>query len=357
MNAYYAVIMAGGGGTRLWPLSRQKTPKQALKLLGDRSLFEIAVDRLLPLFPPERILVVTSTAYAADLHAQRPQLPAENFIIEPGPRGTAPALGLAAVDILRRDPRATMACLTADHFMADEARFREVLQAAHAVAQTGALVTLGIAPTYPATGFGYIQRGEALGVFGGFTAYRAARFKEKPPRAEAEAMLADGLHAWNSGMFIWQARALLAEFARQQPISHAALQAILADPARLPAEWPHLQATTIDYGIMENANHVAVIPADGLGWNDVGSWEALFDVLPADEHGNIVVGADWLGVRATNSLVHVSRAGQRLVAVLDVQDLVIVDTDDILMVCPRDRAQDVRALVDALKSQNLTHWL
>lgn len=357
MNSYYAIIMAGGGGTRLWPLSRQKTPKQALKLLGDRSLFEIAVDRLLPLFPPERILVVTSAAYATDLNAQRPQLPAKNFIIEPTPRGTAPALGLAAVEVLRRDPHACMACLTADHFMADEARFREVLQAAHSVAQTGALVTLGIAPTYPATGFGYIQRGKTLGEFSGFTAYHAARFKEKPNRAEAEAMLADGLHAWNSGMFIWQASALLAEFARQQPLSYAALQAILADPTRLPAEWPHLQATTIDYGIMENAQNVAVIPAEGLGWNDVGSWEALFDVLPADDQGNVVVGADWLGVRTTNSLIHVSRAERKLVAVLDVRDLVIVDTDDILMVCPRERAQDVRALVDALKSQNHHHWL
>lgn len=351
MSNYYAVIMAGGGGTRLWPLSRQKRPKQSIPLLGERTLFQIAVDRLAPLFPPERILVVTSGQYAPALRAQRPALPEANFILEPEPRGTAPALGLAAVAVQRRDPAGRMACLTADHFIQDEARFRALLTAAAEVADRDYLVTLGIAPTFPSTGFGYIQRGAGLGEFGGFGVYAAARFKEKPARAEAEAMLADGLHAWNSGMFVWKAGRLMAEFQRQMPAFHAQLAKIAADPGALPAVWPEVANTTIDYGIMEGAERVAVIPAEGLGWNDVGSWESLLEVLPADAAGNVVVGADLLGVETEGALVHTAEAGRKLVAAIGVTDLVIVDTGDVLLVCPRARAQDVRAIVAALKQR------
>ena len=351
MADYFAVIVAGGGGTRLWPLSRQKRPKQAIPLLGERTLFQIAVDRLAPLFPPERILVVTSGQYAPELHAQHPQLAETNFIIEPEPRGTAPALGLAAVEVARRDPAGVMACLTADHFIQDEARFRGLLTAAAQVAAGDHLVTLGIAPTYAATGFGYIQRGEALGAYEGFEVYRAARFKEKPSLPEAEAMLADGLHSWNSGMFVWRAARLMAEFARQMPAFHAQLSQIAADRAALPHVWPAVANTTIDYGIMEGAEQVAVIPAGGLGWNDVGSWESLLEVLPPDQNGNVVVGADLLAVDTSGTLVHAGEAGHKLVAALGVSDLVIVDTGDVLLVCPKTRAQEVRAFVAALKQR------
>lgn len=351
MNNYYAVIMAGGGGTRLWPLSRQQRPKQSIPLLGERTLFQIAVDRLAPLFPPERILVVTSGQYAPGLRAQRPTVPEANYILEPEPRGTAPALGLAAVAVQQRDPAGLMACLTADHFIQDEARFRALLGAAAEAAGQDYLVTLGIAPTFPSTGFGYIQRGQPVGEFGGFGVYAAARFKEKPARAEAEAMLADGQHAWNSGMFVWKAARLLAEFRRQMPAFHAQLAEIAGDAGALASVWPRVVNTTIDYGIMEGAERVAVIPAEGLGWNDVGSWESLLEVLPADAAGNVVVGADLLGVETSGALVHTAEAGRKLVAALGVSDLVIVDTGDVLLVCPRARAQDVRTLVAALKQR------
>jgi len=349
MIHYHAVIMAGGGGTRLWPLSRKHRPKQLLKLLGERSMFQLAVDRLAPLFAPEQIWVVTTGPYAADLHRQCPALLAQNFILEPEPRGTAPAIGLAALNIRRHDPEGVMACLTADHFIADEARFRDLLAAAAQVAQKNYLVTLGIQPTFPSTGFGYIQRGESLGVTGGFEVFQAKRFKEKPALPEAEAMVADGLHSWNSGMFVWRVERILAEFARQMPEFSKQLQAIEAAPATLADSWSQVQTTTIDYGIMEGApaSQVAVIPAEGLGWSDVGSWESLLDILAPDEKGNVVIGGTHLGIETTGSLVH----SYRLVATLGISDLVIIDTDDVLFICPRERSQEVRSVVDRLKKQ------
>ncbi len=351
ISNYFAVIMAGGGGTRLWPLSRQARPKQTIPLLGDETLFQIAVTRLMPLLPPERILVVTNARFAEMLKPQAPDLPEANFVIEPAPRNTAPALGLAAVEILRRDPQAVMACLTADHFIQDEARFRALLTAAHGLAVEDWLVTLGIEPTYPATGFGYIQRASSLGRRGVFEAFAAARFREKPSQPEAEAMLADGQHSWNSGMFVWKATRLLEEFERQMPAFARLLAQLRADPAALATIWSHVPNTSIDYGVMEGAERVAVIPASGLGWNDVGSWESLFEVLPADGAGNIAIGAELLDVDTRHTLVHAARSGRRLVATLGVEDLIIVDTGDVLLVCPKSRAQEVRAFVDALKAR------
>lgn len=346
--SYHAVIMAGGGGTRLWPLSRQDKPKQSLPLLGEQTMFQIAVRRLAPLFPPERIWVVTSARYAADLQAQCPEVPVANYVIEPGPRGTAPAIGLAAQALAQRDPAAIMACLTADHVILAEDRFRAVLSAAAEVAAQGHLVTLGITPTYPATGFGYIQRDTPLGEFAGWATYHAARFKEKPARPEAEALLADGLHTWNSGMFIWQVGRFLDEVQRQLPALHQVLTQATAHPAQLPELWATVPNITVDYGIMEHAARVAVIPAAALGWYDIGSWEALFDVLPGDAQNNVVVGGAHLGVDTTHTLIH-AQANPRLIATIGVHDLVIVDTGDALLICAKDRAQDVRQVVEALK--------
>jgi mannose-1-phosphate guanylyltransferase len=349
----YAVIMAGGGGTRLWPLSRQEHPKQSLRLLGERTMFQTAVDRLAPLFAPERILVVTSARYAEALRQQSPEVPEANFILEPAPRGTAPAIALAAMHLRRRDAAAIMACLTADHFIGNEPRFRQLLAAAAEAAQRDWLVTLGIAPTSASIGFGYIERGAALGRFGGFEAFRVERFQEKPPPAVAAQFVADGAHSWNSGMFVWRVPRIMAEFERQMPELYEALKRIDAAPHDLDAIWSSVRSTTIDYGIMEGAQSVAVIPADGLGWSDIGSWESLLEVLDGDENRNVAVGAEHLSLDTTGTLVHSARSDgrDRLVATIGVSDLVIVDTDDVLLVCPRRRSQDVKILVDRLKQR------
>ncbi len=362
---YYAVIMAGGGGTRLWPLSRRERPKQMLTLFGDRSLFQVAVDRLDGLFPPERICVVTVAEQAAALQEQVPAIPPENYFIEPMPRGTASVVGLAAAALQQRAPDAVMAILTADHFIADEARFRQVLEAAAQVARQGYLVTLGITPTHPSTGYGYIQMGEPLGAFAGLPVHRVLKFKEKPDEASARAFLADGRHVWNSGMFIWQVSDILEEIERQMPALYAGVERISAawsaqgaqPHAVIRAVWEGLQSQTVDYGIMEGARQVAVIPAEGLGWNDVGSWDALFDVLPLDEHGNALRHAEHLGLETGNTLVFNAAGQDRLFVTIGVEDLVLVDTGDVLLVCHRDKAQMVRDVVRSLRENGGERWL
>ncbi len=346
----YAVIIAGGSGTRLWPLSRKSQPKQALKLIGDRTMFQHAVDRLSPLFPPERIFVGTNAEVAALLQPQAPDVPPENFIVEPSGRDSGPAAGLAAIHLLHRDPNAIMVMLTADHFIVDVEQFRSVLAAAGAVAGDGTIVTLGIKPAGPDTRFGYIELGPSQEIVDGFRVYESAGFREKPDLKTAQAFLEGGRHVWNAGMFIWRADRLLAEFERQMPESYVALRRIgdaLGTPqaqAVLEAEWPNVRKVSVDYGIMEQADRVSVIPAD-IGWSDIGSWGALLDVLPRDDNDNVADGL--LLARDANGCYVRS---ERTVAVIGMTDLVIVDTPDVLLVCPRSRAEEVRELVRQLEA-------
>jgi len=354
IDHYYAVIMAGGGGTRLWPLSRQARPKQLLSLFNEQSLFQIAVNRLEGVFPYDRILVVTVESQAALLRAQVPEIPAENYLIEPLPRGTASVVGLAAIALQQRDPQAVMAILTSDHYMGNEYRFRGLLAAAFEVAQDGYLVTLGIEPTFPATGYGYIQRGALLGRYQKQDVYQVLSFKEKPTEEAAQEMLSTGDHAWNSGMFVWQVSTILDEFERQMPLLAQTLAKIgtvwntSQQFETIQKLWPAVKNETIDYGIMEGAQKVAVIPAAGLGWSDVGSWDSLFDVLPGNQKGNIVIGGEHIEIDTRRSLIYVNQP-HRLIVTIGVEDLVVVDTGDVLLVCRKDQAQKVRQVVDQLK--------
>lgn len=351
---YYAVIMAGGGGTRLWPMSRKAHPKQMLQLIEERSLFQTSVERLDGVFSCDQIYVVTVQEQAAELQNQCPDIPVENFLIEPMPRGTASVVGLAAVALRQKDPQATMAILTSDHFIGNEEGFRKLLQSAWEVAQDGYLVTLGISPSFAATGYGYIQRGEQLGSYRGFDVYRALRFKEKPDEVQARKMLEGGDHTWNSGMFVWRVDQILEEFERQMPDLAADLNKIEQAWGKedggsvVQSIWPQLKVETIDYGIMEGARQVAVIPASDLRWSDVGSWDSLFDVLPADENGNIVMGGRHYGLETRDSLVYVNQE-HRLIVTIGVEDLVLVDTGDVLLVCRKDQAQKVRQVVEHFK--------
>jgi mannose-1-phosphate guanylyltransferase len=354
---YYAVIMAGGGGTRLWPLSRQARPKQVLHLTDEGSLFQIAVSRLQGMLPPERVFVVTVAELARELQEQCPDIPASNYLIEPMPRGTASVVGLGAVALKHHDPQAVMAVLTADHYIGNVERYHQLLSAAYQAAQDGYLVTLGITPNRPATGYGYIQTGEHLGAYGGLEVYRVERFKEKPDETQARAMLAAGNHAWNSGMFVWKVDNILAEFNRQMPELAAQLRTIAAawgspqQEETLTRLWPTIQPQTIDYGIMEGARQVVVVPAPELDWNDVGTWDSLFEVISPNKDGNIVIGGQHLGLDTRGSLVYMNQE-HRLIVTIGIEDLVVVDTGDVLLVCRKDQAQKVRQVVNQLKETN-----
>ncbi|RLD06009.1 MAG: mannose-1-phosphate guanyltransferase [Chloroflexi bacterium] len=359
----YAVIMAGGGGTRLWPLSRRETPKQALKLIGKKTLFQTTVDRLKGFLPPERILVVTIAEQAEMLKAQAPELPEENFLLEPAPRGTASVVGLAATVLHHRDPEAVMALFPAYHFIRNRDLFYHLLRTAVKVAEQGHLVTLGITPTFPATGYGYIQRGERLPESFDYPVYQVKRFKEKPQKEEAYEMSVRGGYSWNSGMFIWRTQVILSEIERQMPKLKSVLDEIsaaLASPelaSVIQTLWLPLASETIDYGIMENAEKVAVLPASGLDWSDVGSWDSLFDVvLPSDKQGNIFLNGEAIAEDTRNTLVY-GEGEKRLIVTIGVDDLVIVDSGDVLLIARREQAQDVRKIVEKFKKENRKDYL
>lgn len=348
----YALIMAGGVGTRLWPRSRKKTPKQFLDLISDETMLQDAYQRLLPTVPADRILIGVGQDYIPTVKAQLPDLPAENIVVEPAGRGTAPAIGLAAQHIYHQAPDATMVVVTADHHIAERDHFSHVLSAAAQAADTGSLVTLGITPTFASTGYGYIHRGEQLDNIDGLGVYQALRFTEKPDAATAREFVDSGRYSWNSGMFIWRVDAILAEFARLMPEFAAQLNEIGAamgtadEYAVLERVWIDVKSETIDYGIMERAADVAVIPVS-IGWNDVGSWKTLIPLLEADHAGNTAIGEHIL-LDTRNTLVY---GPKKLVATIGLENMVVVETDDALLICPQDMCQDVRKVVALLREQ------
>ena len=307
-----------------------------------------------------RVFVVTRTQHAQILMEQIPELPAGNFILEPEGRGTAPAIGLAAIHLKDRDQNAVMAVLTADHFIADTGEFCQVLGAAESVATDGSLVTLGIQPSSASTGFGYIQQGSALGERCGFKFFAVQRFTEKPDPTSADQMVKSSDYSWNSGMFVWQVDRIVEECRRQMPEFYAQLadvEAVMGTPGYEPTlkrVWPRVTKQTIDYGVIEGAENVAVIPID-IGWSDVGSWASLPELLPSDEVGNVAVGQH-VEIDTRDTLVCAGN-GNRLIATIGVEGLVIVDTEDALLVCAKEREQDVRAMVKRLEEMECGEWL
>lgn len=360
MEHYYAVILAGGGGTRLWPVSRTELPKQLLALVEENSMFRVSVERLMPLFTPDRIYVVTSSRFVDAMRADSPEIPSENFIVEPHARNTAPAAALAAAVIGARDPEATIVLLTADHHIADKAKFRSALAAAFTLAQDEYIVTLGISPSLPSTAFGYIQRGEPLRDIDGFASYLASDFTEKPDTQTAIRFIRSGDYSWNSGMFIWRAERAMREFERFQPETYQAMRALqpaIGTPdyeAKLAEVWAQVIVAPIDTAVMEKTDRIAVIPVD-IGWSDVGSWDALFDVLDLDTDGNGFKGSapNRLVIDTKNTLVY----SDKLTVTIGVSDLVIVDTQDVLMICSKDRTQDVKKVVDMLRDMKHETYL
>lgn len=349
----YALILAGGSGTRLWPHSRSARPKQFLSLKGGVTMLQETVNRVLPLVPLRQIIVATGAAYAEIVAEQLPELPRENLLIEPCGRGTAPCIGLAAMQLRRRDPGAVMAVLSADHQIERPRVFREQLAIAERMAAQGHLVTLGITPTAPATGYGYIERGGLLHQEGGHAVYRVQRFVEKPDLPTATRYVESGSFVWNAGMFVWRADRILEELERHRPrlaFDLAAIDAAAETPhaqAAMETIWPDIEDVAIDVAVMERTERAVVIPAD-IGWSDVGDWAALAEVLPQDTDGNATIGTT-LSIDTRNTLIY---GNGRLVATIGVEDLVIVDTHDVVLVCPRSRVQDVKAMVAAVRRQH-----
>ncbi len=342
----YAVIMAGGLGSRFWPKSREARPKQFLTVFGDRSLLQHTSDRLDGLIPPERRFVVTNSHYVDKTREQLPNVPPENVLAEPVGRNTAPCIAFAAVTLLRDDPEATMVVLPADHFIRDVPLFHEALRVAFdKSADLDALVTIGIQPTHAATGFGYIQF-DPSGKSAPDEPMPVVRFQEKPDLALAERFVASGTFLWNSGMFVWRSRTIWTAIERYLPdVSRAFAPLLDAAPAAASVQRAYDQtpSISIDHGIMEHAGHVFVVPG-AFGWSDVGDWRAVYDLSEKDADGNATQGTVLLE-STRNCLIH---AEKRLIAVIGVQNLAVVDTGDALLICDLDRSQDikhVRALI------------
>lgn len=347
----YGVIMAGGSGTRFWPLSRRSVPKQAMPFLGGESLFEMALARLAGLTPPERTFVVTTGAQAELLASQAADIPRENVVAEPVGRDSAAAIFLAAAIIAARDEDAVMIVKAADHIIKPIERFHAAALRAAEVAERGYLVTFGVVPSYPATGYGYVERGEPLEGIPG--AYEVRRFREKPNLETAREYIADGNHYWNSGIFVWRARDILEAARRFAPKHHAAiapLGALFGTPrfaAAMAAAYEGLEKISIDYAVMEHADNVATVEAD-FEWDDVGSLVSFKDYSETDENGNVVHGlAEAL---ASSGCVLVS-GDDHLLTVIGCDNLIVIHTDDATLVCPADRAQEVKRLVSKLEGR------
>ena len=342
----HAVILAGGKGTRFWPRSRGARPKQLLPIVSERTMMQETAARLGPMVSPERIWVVTGREHADELRAQLPELEARHVLVEPVGRNTAPAIGLAAHRIAREDPEATMIVLPADHHVAAPDRFRDTLARAAAIASSGdSLVTIGIEPTEPETGYGYIERGEGVGD----GAWRVARFREKPDRKTAESYVASGRFAWNSGMFVWRASAILRALARHLPEVDRKLADVVAawdDPAAWEPGYAAIENVSIDYGVLEKHDDVVVVDGE-FGWDDIGSWTALARHWPKDERGNVLRGR----VLALDSSGNLVVTDKRVAALVGVDDLIVIETPDALLVCRADRAQDVKRVIEELEAR------
>jgi mannose-1-phosphate guanylyltransferase len=364
MPTLHALVLAGGAGTRFWPASRARRPKQLLPLLGGDPLIRETVERVIPLVGSlDRVLVASGRHLAEATAAILADLPRENLLVEPAPRNTAPAIGWAAARIAHQDPEAVLMVLPSDHHVVDAVRFRTVLAAAVASAAGGVITTVGIRPGYPETGYGYIElaaRLDPLAPGGDPSPLPVLRFVEKPDLDRARSFLASGRYLWNAGMFFFRAGDMMAAIQAHQPALHEGLSALVAagppgseeERVALDRIFPALPSISIDHGVMEHVERLAVVPGD-FGWSDLGSWQSAWELAEKDGDENASPSGTVLVDAHRNQVVDLRKdaAPKRVIALIGVDDLAVVETDDALLVVPRARAQDVKLVVERLKAR------
>ena len=360
----YIVMMAGGIGSRFWPRSRAALPKQLINIFDNRSMLQMTYDRVIDFVDNDKILVITNNDLVRIVKEQLPSLPDRNIIGEPIGRNTAPCVALAATIIKKRAKNndEIMVVLPADHLIEEKTKFRETIEAgAQYAMENDCLLTLGIKPSYPETGYGYIQKNDKISTIDSYdkSVYRVKTFAEKPNKETAEVFLKSGDFLWNSGMFIWKVRAIMREIDEQLPKLNEELYKVkdkidteLMDEAILDV-YSKTKSISIDYGIMENAQKVCVLETS-FGWNDVGSWEAVYNISDKDENSNAIVAKDVIVKDSKNNYIFSSK---KLVALVNVENLVVVETEDALLICNKDNSQRVKEVVDSLQRKELAKYI
>lgn len=360
----YAVILAGGGGTRLWPKSRKKTPKQFLKLTGKKTMTQVTADRTSKLVPWKNVIVVTNALYLKEVQEQLPEVPEENIIAEPEKKDTALAMLTGALLAKAKDPEAVIVNAASDHIVADEKEFVRVMRAAVKVAnEEKYLVSVGITPDYPTSAFGYIKVGEEIHkIDRNLGLFKVESFVEKPSLATAIAYISTGRYFWNANMYVWKASTIKEAFKQHMPEIYELTKDLDTLKPKdfhraLPAIYAKAEGISIDYAISEKADNLVLIPGD-FGWNDVGDWKVVYDLGKKDLAGNVIASekdnVPTLTIKSQNNLIH---ANGRLIALVGVNDMIVVDTDEIVLICPKNRSQDVKKLVDRLKEEDKKEYL
>jgi len=357
----YITLMAGGVGTRFWPLSRRSRPKQLLKIIGSKSMLRLTFERIRPLTESEKILIITNMELKKDIEQELPELPPENIIGEPQGRNTAPCIGLAAAVIkTRAGEDEVMVVLPADHLISNTENFRSTIKIGVDFAiKHDTLITLGIKPTYPETGYGYIQTSDLLSKQKRKSIYKVRTFAEKPNMETAERFLKSGDFFWNSGIFIWKIGKILKEMDEYLPELRSDVEKIAQSVNKKTFKkvvgevYSHTKPISIDYGVLESSEDVSVIAAD-FNWNDIGSWEAVYNISPKDNRGNVIHADKNILVNAHNNYFY---AKNKIIAAIDVEDLVVVDMDDAVLICRKEMSQNVKSVVDQLVRKRLNKYL
>jgi mannose-1-phosphate guanylyltransferase len=357
----YIVLMAGGVGTRFWPMSRRSMPKQVLQIIGSESMIEMTYKRISSLTTPEKILVITSREIKSSIEKLLPEIPKENIIAEPVGKNTAPCIGLAGTIIQARNgDDDVMIVLPADHLVSEVEKFQNVLKMGLSYAhENDCLITLGVQPNYPETGYGYIQKSEKLFKKNGIDIFKVKTFAEKPNLETAKRFLQSGDFLWNSGIFIWQTKRIMAEIDENLPELSANLQKIRnkVDTDKfyptLKDIYSRTKSISIDYAVMEVAKKVCVIRAD-FSWNDLGSWEAVYKIAEKDRQGNVVSGKHAIMLNSSNNYVY---SKKKVIAAIDVTNLIVVEMDDAILICNKEKSQDVKKIVELLEREELEQYL